>query len=281
MFGYIVINKPELKIKDFDIYSSFYCGLCQCLHKKYGRVGQITLNYDLTFLAILLSALYEPDNTQHKIRCFMHPLHKRVVVDDPYMEYAADMTILLTYLKCEDDWMDNHKHSSHMYQRMMLHKFQRVKATYPEKVERITRALADIHVCEQEQCDDLDKISSLFGKVMGEICCYQKDEWHDILYRMGDYLGRYIYIMDAYDDVEEDIALHTYNPFKADYQKATFNQRAKDILELMMVHSSEAFEILPIFKYRDILRNILYSGIWSKYEVTRKKRAGENDGRSI
>lgn len=278
MFGYIVVNKPELKIKDFDIYSSFYCGLCQMLHKKYGRLGQVTLNYDLTFLAILLSGLYEPENENKMIRCFMHPVHKRAIIQDPYMEYAADMTIVLTYLKCEDDWKDDHKVSRHMVQKLLQKHFDKISNAYPDKVKRIVQALDDIQSCEKDNITDLDRISSLFGKVMGEIVCYRDDEWHDTLYQMGDYLGRYIYIMDAYDDIEDDIKNDQYNPFKDEYKNMNFDARVKDILELMMVYSSDAFEVLPILKYRDILRNILYSGVWSKYEMTRKKRLGEHDG---
>ena len=60
MFGYIVMNKPEIKFKDFDLYRSFYCGLCRELKSKYGISGQISLTYDMTFVVILLSALYEP-----------------------------------------------------------------------------------------------------------------------------------------------------------------------------------------------------------------------------
>lgn len=278
MFGYIVVNKPELKIKDFDTYCGFYCGLCQSLHQCHGRLGQISLNYDLTFLAILLSGLYEPENNNRRIRCFMHPLHKRTVIDDPYMEYASDMTILLTYLKCEDDWKDDHAHTRHMYQKMLKSKFHKVKEKYPEKTARIVKALEDIHACEEQQDMNLDRVSSLFGIVMGEILCYRNDEWKDTLYQMGDYLGRFIYILDAYDDIEEDIKNNQYNPFKEDYKKDNFEKRAKDILELMIATSSEAFEVLPIFKYRDILRNILYSGIWSKYEMAKEKRLGDKHG---
>ncbi len=54
MFGYIVMNKPEIKMKDFDMYRTFYCGLCRELREKYGISGQITLSYDMTFVILLL-----------------------------------------------------------------------------------------------------------------------------------------------------------------------------------------------------------------------------------
>ena len=103
MFGYVVINKPELKIKDFDKYQEYYCGLCQSLKQNHGRRGQLTLNYDLNFVGILLSSLYEPEEKQYWIRCPMHPFHKKRVRTNQYMDYVSDMNIILTYFKLEDD----------------------------------------------------------------------------------------------------------------------------------------------------------------------------------
>ena len=102
MFGYVTINKPDLTIRDFETYHSYYCGLCRDLHKRYGRSGQLTLSYDMTFLALLLSALYEPEVKRSTERCLIHPVHKHETVMTPYTEYAADMTILLSYFNLED-----------------------------------------------------------------------------------------------------------------------------------------------------------------------------------
>ena len=281
MFGYVVVNKPELKIKDFDLYQSFYCGLCRSLHQRYGRCAQLSLNYDLTFLAILLSALYEPANAICKERCVIHPLHKHAKLCNTYIDYAADMTIVLTYLKCEDDWHDDHSYRSAFMKQRLKHSYQTVKNKYPDKLKRIETALQNIQLCEDEACRDLDKLSSLFGIVMGEIVTVHHDEWETTLYELGDYLGRFIYIMDAYDDIEEDVKEQAFNPFIEQYKQPHFDERIKSILELMISRSADAFEILPILQYADILRNIVYSGVWAKYETIRKKRLGENDGRSI
>ncbi|MEG0468536.1 MAG: DUF5685 family protein, partial [Longicatena sp.] len=119
------------------------------------------------------------------------------------------------------------------------------------------------------------------GIVMGEILAYQEDVWKSSLYTIGDYLGRFIYIMDAYDDVEEDIKKGSFNPFQQDLQNENFDERVKMILELMIASSADAFEMLPILEHVDILRNIMYSGIWAKYETVRKKRSGEEDAKSV
>ena len=94
MFGYVIVNKDELKMKDFDTYQAFYCGLCQTLRKQYGRIGQTTLNFDMTYIAILLSGLYEPKEEQREYRCGFHPTKKKLIKENKLLEYAADMTIL-------------------------------------------------------------------------------------------------------------------------------------------------------------------------------------------
>ena len=106
MFGYVIINKPEMKLKDFDLYRSYYCGLCRDLKESFGFKGQLTLNYDLTFLAILLDGLYEDNTTISECRCIVHPFSKHATRRNEYTDYAADMNVLLTYYQCLDDWKD-------------------------------------------------------------------------------------------------------------------------------------------------------------------------------
>ena len=106
LFGYIIVNKPEMKFKEFDLYHAYYCGVCRSLKKCYGMAGQISLSYDMTFLAMLLSGLYEPEETCSRERCVAHPLSRHMAIENIFTEYAADMNVLLTMYKCEDDWQD-------------------------------------------------------------------------------------------------------------------------------------------------------------------------------
>ena len=103
MFGYVTAHEPELKVKDFAKYKSYYCGLCQMLKKKYGHLGQITLTYDMTFLILLLTSLYEPETKQTKCHCKVHPVKKQTILQNEITEYAADMNLILAYyhLKAE------------------------------------------------------------------------------------------------------------------------------------------------------------------------------------
>lgn len=276
MFGYITVNKPEMKFKDYDTYRTFYCGLCRQLQSDYGRIGQMSLNFDLTFLSIVLTGLYEPENRHETHRCITQPFVKHPMVFNEYGQYAADMTIVLTYLKCEDDWLDDHRYRSQVYRMFLKGKIQQVQIKYPKKIAIIQECLASIQTLEKQNSTNLDELSKLFGIVMGEIFTYKDDHWKDKLYEMGLYLGRFIYIMDAYDDIEEDIKSNSFNPFKEKFQEDNFEEYAKDILELMIAQCCEAFERLPIIEYSDIMRNILYSGIWSKYEIIKKRRQEEH-----
>ena len=97
MFGYVMIDKPELKVKDFELYRSFYCGLCRELREKYGIRGQISLNYDMTFVVLLLSALYESPVRKGTTRCAVHPAVKQQVRKTEFTSYGADMNILLVH----------------------------------------------------------------------------------------------------------------------------------------------------------------------------------------
>ena len=113
------MNKPEIRFKDFDLYRSFYCGLCRELREKYGISGQISLTYDMTFVVILLSALYELPTLKGTTRCVIHPVQKQQVRKNAATEYGADMNILLTYYKCRDDWEDEKKAAALGYAKIL------------------------------------------------------------------------------------------------------------------------------------------------------------------
>ena len=117
MYGYIVVDQPELKFREFDKYRSYYCGLCDSLAEAHGLKGQISLSYDMTFLVILLTGLYEPETIYSEERCVTHPLRKHPVRRNVVSDYVADMNVLLTYYKCMDDWYDEKKVLKRTYAR--------------------------------------------------------------------------------------------------------------------------------------------------------------------
>ena len=292
MFGYIVMNKPEIKFKDFDLYRSFYCGLCRELKSKYGISGQISLTYDMTFVVILLSALYEPPTQKGSTRCIIHPVCKQPVRRNTVTEYAADMNVLLAYYKCRDDWEDEKKVTALGYSKVLQGKVKKLDQKYPDKSRRIQKLLSELSEMEKSGEKDIDKMAGrfgkimevmagLFGRIMSVLFVPKDDQWAASLSRIGFFLGKFIYLLDAYDDVEEDIKNKNYNPFSEQYIIEGFDEQVRRILIMMMAQTCREFEKLPILENVEILRNILYSGVWVKYEMIHRKRTetGETKGK--
>lgn len=272
MFGYIIINKAEMKFKEFDIYHSFYCGICRDLKRKYGASGQMALSYDMTFLAILLTSLYEPDTRKGSCKCIAHPFESHETRNNIFTEYAADMNALFTLYKCHDDWEDEKKVWKLLYGKLLEGKTKQLKQAYTEKIKKISRMMHDFSEAEQAGNADIDTMAGLFGSVMAEIVAVREDEWTENLMRLGFFLGKFIYLCDAYEDVEEDIKKGTFNPLKKKYENPDFEDECKTILMMMMSECCREFEKLPILENVEILRNILYSGVWGRYEAVHEKR---------
>lgn len=277
MFGYIAINKAEMKFRDFDIYHAYYCGLCKDLKERYGRSGQITLSYDMTFLIILLSGLYEPPAEDSIRNCVAHPFQKHAARTNEITQYAADMNIVLSYYKCLDDWTDEYKKKAWINSRLLRSKVKKIEQTYPKKVKLIRDMLVQISSCEKANEQDLDKMAGLFGEIMAEIFVWKQDIWKDSLHRMGFFLGKFIYLMDAYEDIDDDIANACYNPFMRFREREDFDDYCKQILTMMIAECSREFEKLPILTHAEILRNILYSGVWCRFEAICEKRQSVNN----
>lgn len=265
MFGYVTIDKPELKVKDYYRYKAYYCGLCHALRDRFGFTGQMTLSYDMTFVVILLTSLYESKTTSTKQRCVVHPARKHEFLHNDISDYCADMNILLTYYHFLDDWQDDKSTASLLGARALKNKAKRISTEYPRQSKVIRSCLSKLNHCEKNNETNLDLVAGCFGTLMEELFILKEDEWEETLRRLGFFLGKFIYIMDAYDDLEEDLKKGSYNPLKTMYNRADYEERCKEILTMMMAECSLEFEKLPCLLDADILRNILYAGVWTKY----------------
>ncbi len=277
MFGYVVTNKKELKIREFELYRSFYCGLCRELKEGYGISGQISLSYDMTFVLLLLSSLYDAKVRKGTTRCAVHPVFRQTVRKTALTEYASDMNVLLTYHKCMDDWVDEHKVLKRSYAALLQKSEKRLSEQYPEKTKVIKQRLQELSKMEKRNETDLDQAAGCFGKILEEIFAYRRDCWEPHLRKMGFYLGKFIYILDAFDDIEKDRKKNNYNPLFDMEKEPDFEEKVKNLLLMMMTEVCREFEYLPIIKYQDILRNVLYSGVWCRYEMIVKARSKERE----
>ena len=278
MFGYVVANKPELKMREFNKYKAYYCGLCKVLREKYGLLGQVTLTYDMTFLVILLTSLYESESKVSEKRCIVHPAKKQKMLCNEITEYAADMNIVLTYHKLKDDWNDEKSKKSLVGLRCLQKTYLELEKKYPEKCESICQCMENLSQCEQRQEKSIDITARCFGELMSELFVYKKDVWEETLREMGFYLGKFIYIMDAYDDVKKDMEQGSYNALIPLCKEPDFDAKCRDMMDLVLAECSHYFEKLPCVEDVEILRNILYAGVWTKFDkiqLEKKKEKGE------
>ena len=275
MFGYVTICEPELKMKDYRKYKAYYCGLCKILKDKYGVSGQITLTYDMTFAIILLTSLYECKTTHEEHICKVHPVKKQSMLFNEVTDYAADMNVLLAYYHMEDDWHDEKKMAAYAGIKLLRKKAQHIEKAYPRQADVIKNSLRELTKLEDGNCTNIDFVSGCFGRLMEELFVYKDDIWTPTLRKLGFYLGKFVYIMDAYDDIEKDIKENSYNPLKSMYGKEGFDDKVLKMLNMMISETAAQFEKLPCILDEDILRNILYDGVWLKYREKMKEKNKE------
>ena len=208
-------------------------------------------------------------------RCKAHPVKKRPMLKNEVTSYAAAMNVLLAYYHLDDDWKDDRKITSLAARNAIRRKVRKVVRQYPRQSRAIRESLKELAACERENSMDLDRTAGCFGKLMEELFLYRKDVWEEQLRRMGFFLGKFIYLMDAYEDLPEDLEKIRYNPLKNIYAEEGYEERIREILCMMIAESTAEFERLPCLIDVDILRNILYDGIWSRYNKIQMKKSEE------
>lgn len=277
MFGYIYVNEQELKLREYTAYRSFYCGLCRNLHQRYGRTAQMMLNYDLTFLAILQNGLYEPETVLEEHRCIPHPMKKHPMICNEAISYAADMSVVLSYQKLMDDWEDDHNYMRRAAAQLLKSDYQKLREQYPRQTGAVEENIRLLREAERAGRSEIDYAAGLNGRYLAEIFVWKEDVWQEELRNMGFYMGKFIYLMDALEDVEKDRKQGNFNVF-ADYGPIWGTEQElqiREILMSMMTASARAFEQLPVLENAEIIRNILYSGVWGRYVIMQKRAETE------
>ena len=173
-------------------------------------------------------------------------------------------------------WADEKKLTRFTYAKLLKKGYHRAYNKYPEKARRIENLLRELSREEKKQSADIDRMAGIFGRIMSEVLAPKADEWEESLRNMGFYLGKFIYLLDAYEDVYEDRGKGRYNPFTIKCDDPDFEEEVRTILTMMMAECSREFEKLPILDNVEILRNIIYSGVWYRYEAVNQKRANQS-----
>jgi hypothetical protein len=280
MFGFVEADKGDLKVREFNLYKAYYCGLCKSISSRYSMPASVTLSYDGVFLAILLAALSDDEEDIREEHCMFHHIKKRPVVrNNDAVDYAADMLIVLAYHKVLDDKEDEHLIRGTAGELLLRRFYNRVSATYRLTCQRAREALSDLDELERKKSPSIDLTGAAFGRMLGSIFSgYLKEHPTGknlvgdprtvrILERTGFDLGRWIYLADAAFDLAKDEENGSYNPLI--YRK----EGAENIVPVMASYIDDInadLDLLDIYKNNSIIENISVRGLWSKTEEIRK-----------
>ena len=269
MFGYVRTNLQAITDEERERYRACYCGLCRALGKRHGLAGKLALTYDMTFLNLFLTSLYEPEEDKGMLRCIVHPAKPHPYAASEITDYCADMTVALTYHQCMDDWADDRKLSRRAYAQLLAGGYRRVKERWPQQVELIERSLKELAAVEQKRETSIEAAAACFGQLMGGLFLMKKDYWSGALRSFGDSLGRFVYLVDAACDYDKDVKSGSYNPVALmGWQPEDMREPLKQVLGA----SSAVFEALPLLQDAQLMRSILYSGLWQGYNEAMEKR---------
>lgn len=270
MFGYVNVNWKELDKARQKRYSAVYCGICRRIRAQASNLSRLGLRYDMAFLSLLLMSLYEPEEDSGPNACMLHPVKKRPWVDNDYVRYGADMNVALAYYNCLDDWQDDGKHTARAMAGVLGKFIPEIEGRYPRQCGAIRNCIGELSRLEKENCSNPDEVANCFGGLMGELLVFAEDLWAPDLRQMGFHLGRFIYLLDAAVDYRKDKKQGKYNPYLAMGMEEDWH-RWEEYLVLEMAKCTTAFERLPLVQDKDILDNILYSGVWVNHPGRKKE----------
>ena len=266
MFGYLSASPQALSEEELVRYKSAYCGLCKSLHARHGNLAGMTLNYDMVFLILLLSSLYDHEEYTEDSVCLIHPFKPRLKMRNEFTDYCADINVALSYLNLIDDWNDDKRLLSKIESDLLERTYKKIKSEYPDKCASMEKCIRELSVIEKNKEYNPDSASLIFGNLMGELFAYKNDRWRELLYNVGCSLGRYIYLLDAVVDLDRDFSTGAYNPFFNYYGKNDNEQTFREILKLYLGDAVSAFNYLPLTDDYNILKNIMYQGLWIAFE---------------
>ena len=283
MLGYVRIYKPDLKVREYEIYCGYYCGICKYIGKEFGQLPRMSLSYDAAFLAVLLDCLLDRPDEPVQEHCIVHHIRKRTVIRNKSIEYAGDLMLILAWYKLLDDVRDEGKVSARAASVLLKSAFKRLEKKHPALCKGISENLSALSKLEDEKCASLDEAAEAFAKIMEVIFREGATNLHETFAEIGYHMGKWIYLIDALDDIEENINDGAYNPllYRFDFRGQVsgdeslahetaeeFRNRIRERVEFNLYHYlaviSEIIEHLDIKKNKGIIENVIYFGMNNK-----------------
>ena len=269
MFGYVLPALDKLDEENLNRFQAAYCGLCHTLGRRYGLTARLYLNYDLAFLAMLLGRTCRSSPE----RCIMHPIRKRpCACQSNSLDTAADLSVILLWWQLQDGINDHGFLSGMKYRiaalllRRAYGKARRVQPTFDQSTRR---HLERLDLLEQERCDSIDRAADCFAGLLAGASAGESDPIRRrVLEQMLYHLGRWIYIVDAADDLKKDLLRGDYNPIALRYshQNGTLTEESRTALAVTLDQSvrqmAAAFELEEFGDYTDVIRSVVYQGLY-------------------
>lgn len=273
MFGYVRPLKPELLVREYEAYRGVYCGVCRELGKHYGILSRLALSYDSAFYAMLLLSVQGVCPGMAQQHCTMNPLKKCTFCTgaEAQLQQAAALCVLLTVSKLKDDRQDHGKGriTAALLLPLTHSGYRKAAADYPWMEQQICEYMKKQTVAEKQPDADLDACAAPSAELLAEIFAHSSAESR-ILHEVGYYLGRWVYLMDAADDMEKDARTGDFNWFvrhfgiTAESTEAEFTEarsQANESLNLTMSRLCAAFALLDLKALASILRNVVEKGL--------------------
>lgn len=270
MFGYVIPAADALSPADKETFQAAYCGLCHTLGRRYGPAGRMILNYDFTFLAMLLEK--EPWQSCQS-RCVAHPFRRRTCrCGSGAMDTAADMSIVLAWWQLQDGIADHGFFAGLKYRAAALflrRAYRRAQKRQPT-FDAATRAhLRELAALEAERCPSLDRPADTFARLLQSAAAAEEDPIRRrVLEQLLYHLGRWIYLIDAADDLAKDTAAGSYNPLSLRYglTGGVLDEGSRGALARTLDASvramAAAFELADFGSYQGVVRNVVYMGLY-------------------
>lgn len=283
MLGYVTADKPELKMREFEVYNGYYCGICKSIARRYGQLPRMVLSYDAAFLALLIGSLSREEDIPSKEHCIIHPLKKKTIVQNEVIDYAGDVMLILAWHKLLDDAHDEGRLYARAAVGTMKGIYRKLEKARPQLCLKVEESLKELGRLEEEKCANLDQAAEAFARIMEAIFeegpLPEGFKEQEALRRIGYHLGKWIYLMDAVDDIEDNIESGAYNPliYRFGYEpgEPDFRERIMETCKFNLYHylgeMGKAADLLAIRKNEGIIENIIYKGLLRKTQNMTQK----------
>lgn len=272
MLGYVTIEKSELKVREYELYQGYYCGICKSIARRYGQIPRMTLSYDAVFLALILAGLETEIETVKQEHCIVHHIQKKpVIYGNKAVDYAADVMVILAYHKFLDDWKDDRSASGFAGKSALAFAYRKLQTLHPGICDGIEASLKALSALESQMSGSLDKTCEAFAQTMEILFTGFGIEGtaQRILGQLGKSLGRWIYAVDALDDYEKDQENGSYNPLI--YRKNNL-EGIEDLLYNYLAEITKSYDLLNLKKNRGIIENIIFMGLRRRTDLILRER---------